>query len=316
MTNLKRVIVHETQTGPTGLMETVHVYTGPTGPTGRFETWQSAEGGPTGFFKHVINGGATAGRKNVIINGYTPPTTPFDYQTVLGSNLIEAWDANRGDTILETSDQTYANVVSSWLGIVTGANLAQSTPLLKPTYDPVGLAGGPCITFDGVQQYLNCTDSGLMALLPTGATPCEIWVLCSQDIAAADSTTRHVVGYAASSVINGRSLARLPVSAVNRARIYTGTGAAASVATDTHVDFSGVHVLRGVWGATQSTVDVDGSGAVAVSVVPVTSTPTLFRVGAIPALAASNWWSGKVAAVILTKPLTTDQAAALHAYLG
>jgi hypothetical protein len=246
-------------------------------------------------------------------NIYRPNYVPV---SAIGSDLIECWDARRADTILALSDATYTNAVHSWTGLVTGANLAQTTPLLKPVYDPVGLNGGPCIIFDGIQQYLTCTDAAFMALLPIGSTACEIWVLCSQDVAGADGTTRHVAGYANTSVVNVRSLARLPVTGVNRARIYTGTGAAATVATDTAVDLSGIHVMRGIFGSTQSSIEVDGNTAVSATVTPVTSAPLLFRVGAIPASAASNWWQGKVAAVFITKPLSAQKAADLHKYLG
>lgn len=249
--------------------------------------------------------------------GTIPPIEPnYDPVTALGDDLYEMWDAARGDTVFALTDATYTDAVHSWVGIKTGANLAQSTPNLKPKYDPTGLSGSPCLTFNGTSQYLKCTDAAFLALLPKDATLCEIWVLCSQDVAAADATTRHVVGYSASSVINGRSLARLPVGGVNRARAYTGTGAAATTATDTHVDLSGVHVMRGIFGATQTSIDVDGNAPVAATVTPVTSTPTLFMVGSIPALAASNWWQGKIAAILVTKPLSSDKATALHNYLG
>lgn len=243
-------------------------------------------------------------------------TPNYDPITALGTDLIEMWDASRADTVLALTDATYTGAVHSWTGLVTGANLAQSTPNLKPIYSSTGLSGTPCLTFNGTSQYLKCTDAAFLALLPTAATPCEIWVLCSQDAAAADATTRHAVGYSASSAINGRSLARIPVSSVNRARVYTGTGAAATVATDTNVDLSGVHVMRGIFGATASSIDVDGNTAVSATVTPVTSTPALFMVGSIPALAASNWWQGKISTIILTKPLSTAKATALHNYLG
>lgn len=249
--------------------------------------------------------------------GSIPPIAPnYDPVKALGDDLIEMWDAARGDTVFALTDATYTDAVHSWVGIKTGANLAQSTPNLKPKYDSTGLSGSPCLTFNGTSQYLKCTDSAFLALLPKDAVPCEIWALCSQDVAAADTTTRHIAGYSASSVINGRSLARLPVSSVNRARAYAGTGAAATTATDTHVDLSGVHVMRGIFGATQTSIDVDGNSPVVASVVPVTSTPALFMVGAIPALAASNWWQGKIAAILVTKPLSSQKATDLHAYLG
>jgi hypothetical protein len=240
----------------------------------------------------------------------------YNAVTALGSDLIEMWDAARADTILELTDATYTNAVHSWTGIKTGANLAQSTPNLKPYYDPTGLSGTPCLTFNGTSQYLKCTDAGLMASLPAGTDPCEIWALCSQDVDASDATTRHVVGYANSSLSNGRSLARTAVSSVNRARTYTGTGASAGVATDTHVDLSGVHVMRGIFGPTKTSAQVDGEALVTATVTPATGTPALLMVGSIPALAASNWWSGKVAAILITNPLSDDKAAALRSYLG
>lgn len=254
--------------------------------------------------------GAVRGGKRTYVGGNYNPVT------ALGSDLIEMWDAARADTIFALTDATYTNAVHSWTGIKTGANLAQSTPNLKPWYDPTGLSGSPCLTFNGTSQYLKCTDAALMALLPSGTDPCEIWALCSQDVAAADATTRHVAGYANSSVANGRSIARLAVSSVNRARAYMGTGASAGVATDTHVDLSGVHVLRGIFGATQTSIQVDGEALATATVTPATSTPAMFMVGSIPALAASNWWQGKVAVILITNPLSDDKAAALRSCLG
>lgn len=245
-----------------------------------------------------------------------PVENNFDPVSYLGADLIEYWDANRADTITATSDATYTNAASSWLGIVTGANLAQTTPNLKPWYDPTGLAGSPCFTFNGTSQYFTCTDAAFLALLPTGATPCEFWVVGSQDALVADTTTRYAAGYSNSSVVNGRAIARLVVSSVNRARVYTGTGAAATTATDTAVDLSGVHVMRGIIGATQTSIQVDGGSLINATVTPVTDAPTRFSVGSIPALAASNWWKGKIAAVLITKPLTAQQALDLHSYFG
>lgn len=254
--------------------------------------------------------GAVRGGKRTYVGGNYNPVT------ALGSDLIEMWDAARADTIFALTDATYTNAVHSWTGLVTGANLAQTTPNLKPYYDPAGLSGSPCMTFNGTSQYFKCTDASLMSLLPTGTDPCEIWVLCSQDADAADATTRHVVGYANSSVANGRSLSRIPVSSVNRGRTYTGTGGSAGVATDTHIDLSGVHVMRGIFGPTKTSAQIDGEALVTATVTPATGIPALLMVGSIPALAASNWWQGKVAVILITNPLSDDKAAALRSYLG
>ena len=261
-------------------------------------------------------GGLISPNRGIIRADQAEEAANYDPITALGTDLIEYWDASRIDSVDAITDSTYINAVGHWYGLIGGYDLAQSTPLLKPTYSPTGLAGGPCISFDGVQQYLTCVDAGLMAILPKDAVPCEMWVLCSQDIEAADATTRYMCGYAATSVVNGRALARLPIGGVNRARAYTGTGGAATTATGTAVDFSGVHVIRGIHGATQTSLEVDSGTKINATVTPVTSTPAIFRVGCIPASGASNYFKGKIAAVFVTKPLTDPVALALHAYLG
>jgi hypothetical protein len=239
----------------------------------------------------------------------------YDPLAALGTDIYEYWDTNRADTISETTDATYSNAVSAWLGLVTGANLAQSTPNLKPTYSPTAFAGAPCIVLDGIQQYLTCTDAALLALLPSGASPCEIWALLSQDALPADTTERYAVGYSGTSVTTGRAISRYVNAGVNRARGRTGTGAAATSVNDAAVDFSGIHVIRQIVGATQSSLSVDGGALTNGAVVPST-TNSRFRVGAISASGPSNYWQGKVAAVLITKPLSDDKAADLHRYLG
>lgn len=229
--------------------------------------------------------------------------------------MIEFWDAARGDTISSYTDSTYTDAVTSWLGTVTGANLAQSTPLLQPWYRPTGLAGAPCIQFDGTQQYLTCLDAAFLALLPSAAVPSELWVVCSQDALAADTTERYVAGWGPASVTNGRAISRFVNTGVNRARGRIGINGSAVSVNDAAIDFSGVHVIRHIVGATQSSLSVDGGVLTTAAAVPVT-TNQRFRVGAIPAAAASNWWQGKISAVLVTKPLTDDQAAALHSYFG
>jgi hypothetical protein len=239
----------------------------------------------------------------------------YDPVTALGSDLIEMWDAARGDKIATLTDSTYTNAVSSWKGLVLNSDLAMSTPLLKPWYSPAGLAGGPCLTFDGVQQYLTCTDAALLAALPDGAEAGEMWILLSQDTLVADTTERYACGWAGSSVVAGRAISRVVTGGVNRARGRTGIGASAASADDTAVDFSGVHVIRQIVGATQSSLSVDGGTLNSVAAVPAT-TNTRFRVGAIPAAGATNHLKCKIGVVLVTRTLSADKAAALHHYLG
>lgn len=249
-----------------------------------------------------------------------PPAPNFDPVDYFGTDLIEYWDAQRNDTLTTLTDSTYTNVVSSWLGLKLGSNLTMSTPGLKPTYLPEGLdfGGGvkrPCLDFDGTAQYLTCTDSALLAALPATNVPSEMWMLLKQEALAADTGERYAGGWCGSSVITGRTISRIVTTGVNRARGRTGIGASATSVDGTAVDFSGIHVIRHIVGATQSSLSVDGGSLITASAVPST-TNTRFRAGAIPAAGASNYWKGKIAAIFVTKPLTTDQATALHAYLG
>lgn len=254
------------------------------------------------------------GAQGAAIQGLVSPS--FDpVVSVLGSDLIEFWDAARGDTIGSMTDSTYTTAVSSWRGVLTGADLVQSTPNLKPQYLPTGLSSSPCMSFNGTSQYLTCTDAAFLALLPSAAVPSELWVVCSQDAAAADTTERYCAGWSGSSVITGRAISRIVTSGTNRARGRTGIGASATSASGTVVDFSGIHVVRHIVGATSSSLSVDGGTPITVSAVPAT-TNDRFRVGAISAAAASNWWQGKVAFVAVTKPLSNFKAASLRAYLG
>lgn len=245
----------------------------------------------------------------------TPPTPNYDPIAALGSDLIEYWDASRADTLGVTTDATYTNAVNSWTGLILGSNMANSTPGLKPIYEPTGMNGRPCIKFDGSAQYLTCTDSGLLAALPSGATASEMWMLLTQEALAADTTERYAGGWAGSSVITGRTISRIVTSSVNRARGRTGIGASATSANDTVVDFSDTHVVRVINGATVLGLEVDGGTKTTIAAVPST-TNTRFRAGAIPAAAASNYWQGRIAAILVTKSLTDEKATALHGYLG
>lgn len=235
----------------------------------------------------------------------------YDPITGLGSDLIEMWDAARADSLTVTDP----NLVSAWLGLVLGSNLAQTTTNLKPVYQPEGFNGAPCLSFDGTQQYLTCTDAPLMAALPDGAETGELWVVVDQAALPADTGERYAAGWCGSSVVTGRAISRIVTTGVNRTRGRTGIGASSTNADGTTVDFSGRHVVRHIVGATQSSLSVDGGANVTVSAVPST-TNTRFRAGSIPAAGPGNYWNGKIAAIVATKTLDTDKATALHNYLG
>ena len=99
------------------------------------------------------------------------------------------------------------------------------------------------------------------------------------------------------------------VSATNRASLDVGDNSVAQAVNDTAVDFSGRHFARGVFGATASTIQVDGNATItSTSVVPVTGS-TRVRIGASSANTAANFWSGSVRDIVVTNPLSVAQAA-------
>lgn len=238
----------------------------------------------------------------------TASSPNLDVKTITGTDLIAYWDANRGDLI-----RSISSVLNSWTDIVGGYVLSVADGPTSPGYSPTAFNGAPCLTFSNA-QYMTTTDANLMAALPSGANPCEIWIVCSQEADPADTTERYAVGYAGSSVVTGRAISRVVTTGVNNARGRTGIGASATSVTDTG-DFTGIHVIRHIVGATTSSISVDSNTAVSAAAVPAT-TNTRLRVGSIPAAGASNNWQGKIAAVIITQPLSADKATALHNYFG
>lgn len=230
--------------------------------------------------------------------------------TELGSDLIAYWDANRGDLI--TSE---ANAISAWVDVVGGFSLAQGTADYKPLYSPTSFNNTPGITGDGVDDYLTCTDAGLLAALPTGANPSEIWVLFSQAALPADTTERFAVAYGGTSLITGRAISRIVTSGTNRTRSRTGNGAASTNISDTVVDLSGAHVVRQVVGATSTSLYIDGGSAVTASVVPSTTASRL-RAFSSSASAPTGYGQCTIAAILVTLPLSPSKASGLQAYLG
>src|SRR5690606_26555418 len=119
-----------------------------------------------------------------------------------------------------------------------------------PAYSATGMSGLPCAVFDGTDDLL--TLAPVPASFPTTGAG-EIWVSCRQDALAADGANRVAFGFGANSSTNQRNIRRSLVSGVSRARAI----AAGQTATNTAVDFSGVHVARGRYGASMQ-MDVDG----------------------------------------------------------
>jgi hypothetical protein len=231
---------------------------------------------------------------------------PYNPMTALGPSLLAWWDADQSYWGANGS-MTMATGVSSWKDIVAGYNATQATGSAQPTFSSTSFGGKPGVSFDGVDDNLLCTDAGLLAVLPTGATPCELWVLVENDAPASDATIRYAFGYGNAGPTQ-REIGRAVVSGVNRGRVGVGDGTSALGANDTGTDLSTRHAMRAQYGATASSIIVDADAGASLSVIP-GSTATRLRIGAQPNAGAIAIWQGPIAAAFITLPLTTAQAA-------
>lgn len=231
--------------------------------------------------------------------GVPPADTPI---TLLGASCIAWWTADAGITLS-------GDTVTAWVDQVAGY---PTTPAGSPQFEATGFNGNPCIEFNGTDNCFESTDAGLLAALPDGAEPGEIWAIFQQDALVADTGERFVVGYGATTS-NGRFLARAVTSGVNRGRARVGTGSPV-LAAHLGVDLSSRHVLRGIFEADETNISVDGNlNGTPVAAVPATSI-TRLRIGATAATTAANFLNGKVREVIFTGPLDAGQVTALEAY--
>jgi hypothetical protein len=223
----------------------------------------------------------------------------------LGASLLGFWDPQRADLITQS-----AGAVSSFKDTVAAYDTAQATGSSQPAYSATSFNSGPGLTFDGTDDFLGMES----VPFPTGANPCEIWALVDQTALVADTNVRRAAHYGGASINASRGIGRSVVGGVNRASVFVGSGSAVTQVDNTSVILSGRHVLRGVIGATEARIDVDGVAGTPTSVVPATDT-TRFRIGASSNTSAANFWQGGIGGVLVTAPLTDAQAAQLLAFL-
>jgi hypothetical protein len=169
--------------------------------------------------------------------------------------------------------------------------------------------GRPGITFDGFDDELTLA----LQPFPSGAAPCEIWILSDQTTSATDGTTRRAFAYGGGSN-DSREMIKTVVSGVNRAQAAIGDGVTRVFPTNTGVDLSGRHVTRALIGPTLARADVDSQAGTESAVVPATASART-RIGATATPTAAGFWSGIHNSILVTSPLTEAEAAQLTAYL-
>lgn len=224
---------------------------------------------------------------------------------LLGADRLAHWDATEAASISLSGSS-----VTGLQELVNGTVYVPGIASTRPAYSATGFNGGPSIESDGVDDYLFASE----VLGPTGASASEIWACVSQDVLGSVVGAQQVIGYGSTSTANtSRGIGRINVSSVNRTRAVVGTGAAAPSATDTATDFSGFHVIRGTFGATTTSISIDGGTPATVAAVPSTATSrtVLFASMAL----ASGFFMGKFSCGLITLPLSTEKASALFTLL-
>lgn len=225
--------------------------------------------------------------------------SPFD----LGASLLAWWDASYGVSI--------ATGVSAWADRKNGYSAAQGTTGAQPAYSATSYNGRPGITFDGTDDELTLASQPF----PSGASASEVWVAASQSALVADTGTRMVFSYGGTANATRRAVLRRVVSAANRFGADTGDNASAVATNDTATDYSARNVGRVIFGATTTSVSINGGSATSTSVVPNTGT-TRARIGANTANTAGSFWNGIISHIIVTGQLSDFDAALMSEFLS
>lgn len=233
--------------------------------------------------------------------------------TELGAELLAWWDPSDLTTLFQDSAGTTPVAAHGEpVGLMqdksgNGYHLSQGTAGGRPLWQSDG-----SLLFDGTDDYLELASQPF----PSGATPCEMWAAVRQDALVADTSGLVLLGYGGTASTNSRRLTRTVAVAVNRFRTVTGDGASGINVTDGTVDFSGVRIVRGVFGATETSAYIGSSPATTAAAVPNTAT-TRVRLGANTAGTAGAFWKGKTGEVaITTGPLTAAHAQIMQAHFN
>jgi len=224
----------------------------------------------------------------------------------LGASLYDMWDAE------QTSLLTLSGAaVTAWLSVKNSYSAAQTLSASKPIWASNSFNSRPGLTFDGFDDELTYAGVGIF---PTGAVAGEIWALIDQTALVADTNPRIITSYGGNVSTSRRRLTREVVSGVNRVSVSAGIGSGEQTRTNTSIDFSGRHVVRGIITGSAIQTDVDGTAGASLAAVPATGT-TRTRFGANTADTAAGFLQGVVSMIAFTAPLSSDEAGKMLNYL-
>lgn len=236
----------------------------------------------------------------VAAQGGGKPFTPLS----LGATLLGYYDAESALSVPQS-----AGAVTTWTDPVTGYAPTQATAGKRPVWSATSFGGRPGVTFDGVDDQI----SGVTSPYPTGTLVggVEFWLIVSQDALAGSTGSRSAVGYG-NTATGGSYISsfRVVTTGVNRALSERPAGKDAS---NTSVDFSGIHAVRSYFSAAGGTIgcDVDaiaGSTTTAGNAI----TNAVFSIGS--AVDSTAFWNGKINSIWITATLTAAQQAQMWAF--
>lgn len=239
--------------------------------------------------------------RSVIADAYSGPEGIGGL--VQWDELLAWWGAESGITVTGSG-------VSAWVDRKRGYTLVQDTDGARPAYSATGFNGTPGLTFDGTADNLRMESQPF----PSGANPCEVWLVVQQDALVADTGVRVVFSYGGSTAVTRRVIRRVVTTGVNRASVIAADGATSNAAETATAEFSTRHLVRAVFGATETSIAIDGGVAATVGSVPATGTARV-SVGSAQADTAGSFWNGKIRDVIVTSLLSAEKAALLETFL-
>ena len=222
----------------------------------------------------------------------------------LGTALYDMWDSENV-SLFTLSGST----VTTWTSTKMGYAATQTISASKPVLSSTAFGGRPGVVFDGADDFLT---AGTTGIFPTGAAESELWALVDQTAPASDVASRVPASYGGGGN-DARFIQRRVVSGNNVVEARVGLGAT-TVATTTVATFFGRSVVRARFGATTTSISLNGGAEGSVSATPATSALRT-RIGATAFSTASNFFQGVVSLIAVTAPLTADQATQMLKYL-
>jgi hypothetical protein len=226
---------------------------------------------------------------------------------VLGASLLAYWSADDHGTANMTDDG--AGVISTWKDSV-GALTTTAALTVRPTWAATSFNSAYAgVTFDGSNDRMNVASVGS---LPVTTVASEIHALVDQTVAGATAGIKRLFAYGSGAANGARSLVRVPISNVNRLRVYDGT---VTLMTDTIHDFSGPHIVGGRFSAATATAWFDGKATNPASAAMAFSTGTTgTTIGST--VSAAEFWTGVERYIFVTAVLSDANRQRLEGWMA